>query len=254
MFNQPLCRSKTSGLTLLETMLILALLTLGLVIGITQYKEVTFKGRVAQIKNSVQLLTTALEQYYISNCYWFLTDTNSYSMPYTISLNTNPTFLPVTTSPNPPNPTLQSYITQPNLIDNVYNSKQHGLNAYTYTIDVRGDFPIIRVSTTFNVSSSMQNILAGLLKPTSRQGNQFTWSTAPGNTYLTAAHLSPNLSYSQWLGLHYNVDRSSNTEQVAYQYVTDNTGQINVCTYWQQPQMRCWITKNSSRCDYQNKP
>lgn len=247
-------RFTQTGLTLLETMLVTALILIGVMVGIQQYRKVLFNSHVAQIKNSLSLLTSALQQYYFTNCYWFLTDANSYTTPYTISLNSNPSFLPATSA----NPPLQYYIMQPNLINNFY-SQHRGLSAYTYTIDTTGDFPIIRVSTTFNVSLAMQDILAGLLKPTSRSGNQFTWSTTPGNTYLTAASLNPNLSYMQWLAAKYNVRRDSNSQQVSFQYVqygapNGSGGQVNVCYYWQQPKWRCTITGNKSRCDYQNRP
>lgn len=245
-------RHKHSGVTLLETMLATAIILLGVIIGIQQYRKVIFNRHVAQIKNSVKLLTSALEQYYFTNCFSFLTDSNSYTTPYTITINRNPSFLPVTS--NPSYPTLQDYIVQPNLIDNPYSPKFHGLSAYTYVIDTTGDFPIIRISTTFNVSLVMQNALAGQLKPTSRSGNQFTWSTTPGNTYLTAASLNPNLSYMQWLAAKYNIVRTSNSQEVSYQYVLNTEGQANVCYYWQQPKWRCSITKNNTRCDYQNKP
>ena len=189
----------------------------------------------------MKLLTSALEQYYFTNCFGFLANYSSYS----ITVNSNPAFLPVTS--NPSYPTLQDYIMQPNLIDNPFSTKLHGISAYTYIIDVTGDFPILRISTTFNVTPAMQNILAGQLKPTSRSGNQFTWSTTPGNTYLTEASLNPNLSYMQWLAAKYNVVRSSASQQVSYQYVVQAVGQVNVCYYWQQPKWRCLIT-NSSRC------
>ncbi len=252
-------RFKQSGVTLLETLLATALILLGIIIGFQQYKKIILNRHVAQIKNSIRLLTSALEQYYFTNCYWFLKDSNSYTTPYTISLNNNLSFLPSTS--NPPNPTLQYYIMQPNLIDNPYSTNR-GLAAYIYTIDTTGDFPILRVSTTFNVTAAMQGILSGLLKPTSRSGDQFTWSTTPGNTYLTAASLNPNLSYMQWLAAKYNVSRSTSTqsESVSYQYVDKNSpwnmapAQINVCYYWQQPKLRCLITGDTARCDYQNKP
>jgi Tfp pilus assembly protein PilE len=250
-------RLKHSGVTLLETMLATALILLGVIIGIQQYRKVIFNRHVAQIKNSVKLLTSALEQYYFTNCYWFLADPNSYDKPYSIAINSNPEILPV--SSDPTNPTLQYYIMQPNLIDNPYSAKLHGISAYAYTIDTTGDFPILRVSTTFNVTPAIQNILAGQLKPTSHSGNQFTWSTTPGNTYLTTASLNPNLSYMQWLAAKYNIVRDSNSQQVAYQYVaygarSGSGGQFNVCYYWQQPKWRCIVANNASRCDYQNKP
>jgi hypothetical protein len=238
-------------------MLATSLILLSIMIGFQQYKKTIFNRNVAQIKNSVKLLTSALEQYYFTNCFWFLFDPNSYKTPYSINLNSNPSNLPATS--NPTNPTLQYYIMQPNLIDNHYSTKLHGISAYTYTIDTTGDFPILRVSTTFNVTTAIQNVLAGQLKPTSRSGNQFTWSITPGNTYLTAASLNPNLSYMQWLAAKYNIVRDSNSQQVSYQYVavgakSGTEAQANVCYYWQQPKRRCTITGDASRCDYQNKP
>jgi type II secretory pathway pseudopilin PulG len=234
---------KQSGLTLLELVLVTSLILLGVIIGIQQYQKTVLNRHVAQIKNSVRMLTSALEQYYTTNCYWFLTGYLSYPIPLTS--NPTPPGLPNSSS------TLQNYIVEPNLIDNFY-SIQHGLNAYTYTIDTRGDFPIIRISTRFNVSTSMLHILAGLLKPTSQNASTFTWSANPNNTYLTSATLNSNLSYLQSLSMNFT-DVSS--RQISYQYVASGPNeQTNLCIYWQQPKYRCTVTKDNTRCDYQNKP
>lgn len=242
-------KKSQSGLTLLETMLVISLILLGVVLGMQQYQKTILNRHVAQIKNSVRLLTSALEQYYLSNCYWFL---SSYSA-FPVSLTANPAVFPVS---NPPILTLQNDILQANLIDNAYSSALHGLNAYTYTVDTTGDFPILRISSVFNVPTAMQNTLAALLKPTSisnktGQSAQFTWSTAPGNTKLTAATLSPNLSYLQLLTMNL---MNINNEQISLQYIAGANENANVCIYWQQPKYRCTLTKDTSRCDYQNKP
>lgn len=242
-------KKNQTGLTLLETMLVTALILLGILIGVQQYKKTILNRQVAQIKNSVVLLSSALESYYLNNCYSFL---SSYAVS-TINLTTNSSIIPVTT---PPLPTLQYYIAQPNLIDNGYSTNLHGLNAYTYTVDTTGDFPIIRISSVFNVPTDMQNTLAGLLKPTSisnktAQSVQFTWSTAPGNTILTSATLSPNLSYVQILAMNLSDTWS---RQVSFQYVANLNEQANLCAYWQQPKERCTITGDNTRCNYQNAP
>ncbi len=240
------CWSSQKGLSLLETMLVTSLILFGILIGLQQYKKTVLNRKVAQIQNSVKLLTTALEQYYLVNCIPFL---GSGYAAYTINLSSNLSFLLAPS--NPVNPTLNSYITQPNLIDNLYNASQHGLNAYTYTIDVSGDFPIIRINTTFNVPSAMQNILAGLLKPTSRSGNQFTWSSSPGNTYLTVPNLNANLSYMKWLSMNFT---NPSTTQISTQYTYNGQVEANICIYWQQPKNRCVLTKDNTHCDYKNKP
>lgn len=242
--------NKPRGVTLLETMLAVALILMTILIGLQQYKQVILNRHVAQIKNSVQLVTAGLERYYMTNCYWFFT---AYST-FPISLTENPSSVPVTT---PANPTLQSYITQPNLIDNPYNTSLHGISAYTYTIDTTNDYTVLRISSVFNVSKNMQNTLAALLKPTVISNQtptsvQFTWAIAPQNTKMAATTLNPNLSYIQALAMNL-VDVSS--RQVSFQYVAPGPNQqANLCAYWQQPKYRCTITGDTTRCDYQNKP
>jgi Tfp pilus assembly protein PilE len=242
-------QNKPRGITLLETMLAVALILMTVIIGLQQYKQVVLKRHVAQIKNSVQLLTAGLERYYMTNCYWFFT---SYST-FPISLTENPSSIPVTT---PASPTLQSYIAQPNLIDNSYNTSLHGINAYTYSIDTTNDYTVLRISSVFNVSKTMQNTLAALLKPTviSNQTStsvQFTWAIAPQNTKITATTLNPNLAYIQALAMNL-VDSAS--RQVSYQYIASGNQQANLCAYWQQPRERCKLTNDTTRCNYKDTP
>ena len=242
--------TKIRGVTLLESLLVTAIIALGVVLGIQQYQKIVLQRNVARIKNSVQLLTNALQQYYYTNCYYFLADPKSYSIVYPIKPNSNPAVIPIPVDA-PPLPTLMTYITQPQLITNPYLPTVAGLNAYQYTIDVRKDFPLIHVSTTFAVSKDKLTTLAALLKPTSIHGTIFTWSMSPGSIPVAAGPLNTNLSYIQTLAVNYT-NTSSGNEQVAYQYVNNSSSSTNLCAYWSYPKFRCLVTGNTSRCGFLN--
>lgn len=211
------------GLTLIEVMLIIALLTLGVVLVAFQYQKNVSNRKITQIQNSVRLLSTALEQYYYANC-------------YTILSNYRQSLIP------PAN--LIPYIITPKVIGNAYAyGTKSGLNAYVYSQDATTDFPSLSISTTFNqntVSKALLNTLAATLKPTTTNGYAFFWSISPGNTTLMPAPLSSALSYTNTLSA-----KLSSPDSMHY---------ASTCFYWQQPVNRCKITGDNSRCDYQSKP
>lgn len=210
------------GLTLLEVMLAVAILLLGVMLAASQYQKTVLNRKIAQIQNSVRLLSTALEQYYYANCSSLLS---------TYAQTT------ITTA------ALTPYVVTPQVIGNAYSTTS-GLNAYTYLINTVGDLPVLQISTTFNsnsISSGLLNTLAAALKPTSTNKYVFTWSTAPGNTTLTPAQFSSAISYTNTLSI-----KLSSPDSASYP---------NTCFYWQQPVNRCKIiTSGNGRCTYQTHP
>ncbi len=244
--------NRFKGVTLLETMLVVALILLGVTLGIGQYQKVVFKRKAAQIQNSVILLGHALEQYYSVNCYYLLTQYASYS----IDLYTNPTIVPAPSSGSALlTPTLATYITTPQLVGNAFGVKQNGPAAYTYTINVKGDVPVLSVSTQFSptINKTTLSTLQGLLKPDAVTNKQFTWYTTSSRSLASqATELSTNRTYLEAMapGQLFNVS----SRQLAMQYYASGDQFTNVCSYWQQPQYRCTITGDKTRCDYQKKP
>lgn len=257
------------GLTLIEIMLVMALIILGAVVCFDQYQKIASQRKVAQIQYSVTALQNALQQYYGVNCYWFLSDPNSYSTVYPISLTKNPAVVPAPVDSSP-NPTLSNYITNAGLINNPYAGASYGPAAYTYQIDTRGDIPILSVSTQFpqTVSASLLSILQGLLKPSSVNKGQFTWSiilNQPVKNQFTG--LNTNLSYVQQMAAGLWLDTSG--RQYGMQYMTPNvmvnggtssagSQFANMCAHWQVPSNRCKETganiTNPARCAYQFTP
>ncbi|MBY0378473.1 MAG: type II secretion system GspH family protein [Gammaproteobacteria bacterium] len=253
---------KAKGVTLLETLLAVALITLGLALSAGLYQKMLVKRKVAQIQQSVILLGAALQQYYNVNCYYFLTQ---YAL-YAIDANTNPAIIPQPTSTSDPqSPVLSTYISTPQLIGNAYGSTaKEGAAAYTYNIDVQGDTPILSVSTQFlsAVTPGFLSTLQGILKPdiVDKTKKQFTWYTSATNRNILSqsTELSPNRTYLETLTRSQAVNETN--RQLAMQYMTPyNSGSVgsqfaNVCTYWQVPANRCQITKDPSRCSYQPIP
>jgi type II secretory pathway pseudopilin PulG len=244
--------NRLKGVTLLETMLAVSLIVLGVILGVGQYQKVALQRKAAQIQNSVVLLGNALEQYYSVNCYYFLTQ---YSI-YPIDPYTNPAIVPEpSSSGDPQNPTLATYIATPQLIGNPYAVNPNGPAAYTYTINVKGDIPVLSISTQFSAatSSTILSVLQGKLKPNVVKNKQFTWYTALHRSLASqATGLNTNLSYLQAMAPGQKQNVSS--RQLASQYMVSGDQFANVCAYWQQPQYRCTITGDNTRCDYQNKP
>lgn len=250
--------NRSKGVTLLETMLAVSLIILGVVLSVEQYQKVVLERKAAQIQNSVTLLGNALEQYYNVNCYYFLTQ---YSI-YPIEPYTNPAIVPEpTSSSDPQNPTLATYIATPQLVGNAYATSPNGPTAYTYKINTQGDFPILSISTSFSAvtSSTILSTLQGILKPSVVTNKQFTWYTALHHSLESqATGLNTNLTYLQALAPSQWANTSS--RQLSMQYMTPNTGFgsynqfANVCAYWQQPQYRCNITNDNTRCSYKNPP
>lgn len=247
------------GLTLVEVMLVISLIVLGVVLGVDQYQKVTFQRKVAQIEYSVTMLGNALQEYYAVNCYWFLSDPNSYDIVYPVPLTANPGVVPAPTDSSP-NPTLSDYISNAGLINNPYALMSYGPAAYTYQIDVRTYSPILSVSTQFPaaVSASLLSTLQGLLKPSTVNKGQFTWNVIlnqPVKGQFTG--LNTNLSYVQQMASGLFMDRAG--RQYGMQYMSPNnrggTGYqfANVCPYWQIPANRCLaagIDSTDPRCSY----
>ncbi len=203
----------TKGITLLEILLVVALLTLGMLLLSDQYQKNLFNRNTSQIQNSLQLLTSALEQYYDTNCSALLAQYRQFTLTPAL---------------------IMPYITTPQMLGNAY-AVTSGINAYTYVIDTTTDFPILEISTTFNskiVSRILLNALAARLKPTLMNQYTFTWKTAPANTLLTPASLNPALSYLNTLSAD----------------LPDNEDIQLTCSYWQQPAHRCKIAGGS--CTY----
>ncbi len=248
----------SKGVTLLETMLAVSLILLGVVLGISQYQRIILKRKVAQIQNSVILLSNALEQYYSVNCYYFLTQYAIYPInsPYT-----NPAIIPQPSDPSQQSPVLAAYLSTPQLIGNAYAATRNGPEAYTYAINVEGDVPILSISTQFSAATSsvLLSTLQGMLKPNVVTGKKFTW-------YVTLSHslksestgLTTNLTYLQAMTPPGQAPTIL-SRQLGMQYVTPEiNGGIgyqfaNVCAYWQFPKNRCTITGDNTRCDYQKK-
>lgn len=247
------------GLSLMEVMLVTALIALGLILGIAQYQKTIFQRKVAQIQHSVTVLEGALQQYYNVNCYWFLSPAASYTTVYAVPLTTNPTVVPAP-SDTSPNPTLSDYIANAGLINNPYAPNASGPAAYTYQIDTRADFPVLSVSTQFptTLSASQLATLQGLLKPNSVSKGQFSWSiilNQPVKDQFTG--IDTNLSYVRAMAGELFMDTS--IRQYGMQYMVPRPDMAagvgsqfgNVCAYWQNPTNRCIITRNSTRCTYQ---
>ncbi|MCD6044967.1 MAG: hypothetical protein K0R48_130 [Gammaproteobacteria bacterium] len=247
-------RLKSQGVTLLEVMLATALILLALVIGTVQYKKMVLRQNATEIQNSVIFLGNALQQYYNVNCYWFLTDPASYGDPYSISLNTNPSVVPAPSSNTEPNPTLIDYIPNPASINNPY-AVQSGLNAYTYQIDTRADFPVLTISTQFSpsLSPSLFSFLQGRLKPSSVDvaHKTFTWNIVRNQPVKRRFNgLNANLSYVNAMAGNLYLDIGGG--QYGMQYYNSGVQFTNVCSYWQIPQNRCQRTEVESRCTYQS--
>ncbi|MCD6045565.1 MAG: hypothetical protein K0R48_728 [Gammaproteobacteria bacterium] len=239
------------GITLMESLLAVGIIVLAFSLVTSAYKKFTLQRNAAKIQNSVVLLGKALEQYYNVNCYWFLADPNSYNAGYSIPVSTNPNIIPQPTSGNP-SPALSAYIATPQAIGNPYGTTTMGAAAYTYTIDVQGDFPVLSINTTFasTTSTDILSTLQSILKPDVVNGNTFTWYTA-SHYSLDAQNtsLNTNLNYLQALTPVYT--NPTNTS-LPNQYQNAGQEYTNVCTYWQTPSVRCKVTGVSTRCTYQN--
>lgn len=247
-------RLKNQGVTLLEVLLATALILLALTIGAVQYKKMILRQNATKIQNSVIFLGNALQQYYNVNCYWFLTDPNSYNAVYPIPLNRNPSVVPAPSSSTEPNPTLINYIPNSELINNPY-AMQSGVNAYTYQIDTRADFPVLTISTQFSptLSPSLFSFLQGRLKPSSVDvaDKTFTWNIVRNQPVKRRFNgLNANLSYINAMAGNLGLDAWG--RQYGMQYYNSGSGTqfTNVCSYWQVPQNRCLRTGNTSRCTY----
>lgn len=235
------------GITLLESLFALTIIAVGLSLVASAYKKFTVRRNAAQIQNSVVLLGNALQQYYNVNCYWFLT---GYSA-YTIDPTTNPTVIPTGGS----NPALSAYIATPQIIGNPYGTTTTGAGAYTYTVDVQGDFPVFKISTTFasTTSTNIMSTLESILDPdvVDKNNKIFTWYTASHYSLDSqSTSLNTNLNYVQALApLYTNTSNASLPDQYKNSAGKEYT---NVCAYWQTPSIRCTITGVSTRCSYQN--
>jgi hypothetical protein len=117
--------------------------------------------------------------------------------------------------------------------------------------------PVLSISTQFSMTtnSTVLSTLQGMLKPSVVTGKKFTWYVTLNHSLKSqSTGLNTNLTYLQAMtpGQKFNV----RSRQLAMQYMNSSTGDqfVNVCAYWQQPQYRCKITGDTTRCDYQNKP
>jgi type II secretory pathway pseudopilin PulG len=158
---------KIRGFSLLEVLLFLTVASVILLAAVNRYSKSTLNTQTVQVKNSIQLLTGALDSYYFANC---------------STLAGNKTTIPLRKlSPD--------YLPDSTPIQNPFNPKAgiRGVQSYTLTVDATGtssDTPwTLSISLNFpqSLTSSQFSTIASLLGPQFQNFPKrvMTWQHSP---------------------------------------------------------------------------
>lgn len=142
---------KNSGFSLLEVLLFLAVASIILLATINRYNKSSLNTQALRVKNSIQLLTAALDSYYFANCATLAGDKTNIPLRKLI-----PDYLPDRAS-----------------IQNPFNPKAglNGAQSYTLTVDATSTSPdtpwILSITVDFpsNLAPTQFGAIASLLSP-----------------------------------------------------------------------------------------